>query len=69
MLRLTFVTRPSGESHGPPGNNRRTLQGRIFAPLDEVIELVIADSKVLEIEAGEHAPSQPEVAHLPEGKD
>jgi hypothetical protein len=69
MLRLTFVTRPSGEPNGPPGNNRRVFHGHIFAPHHEGVELVIADSELTVIEAGEPAPSDPEFPRLPEGKD
>jgi hypothetical protein len=69
MLRLTFVTKSSVDPQRPSGNNPRTLHGRIFAPLEEVIELVIADSKVLEIEAGDAAASDREFPRLPKGKD
>jgi hypothetical protein len=69
MLRLTFVIKSSGDPQRPSGNNQRIFHGRIFAPLDEVIELVIADSKVLEIEAGEAAASDREFPRLPKGKD
>jgi hypothetical protein len=56
MLRLTYAPKQSGKLQSLPPNDSRVFYGRTLVPVDQVVELVIADSNVLEIKAVDQAP-------------
>jgi len=65
MLRLTYAPKHSGDSQMLPASNARAFYRRTLVLVDEVVEIVIADSTVQEIKAVDPVPAAPESLQIP----